>query len=70
MQLSPALLDCPSAFLSNKGSMLLEQGTLFGEQFDPFLSFQINNLLIFQSFCLKYSYYIFPKSFLDLKEKT
>ena len=57
------ILDWPSALLSNKGAFLLKQRALSGEQFDPILSFSINNLvLILQIFCLKYSYHSFPLS--------
>ena len=61
------ILDCPSALLSNKGALLLKQRALSGEQFDPILSFSINNLvLILQILCLKYSYHSFPISVLWL----
>ena len=61
------ILDCPSALLSNKGALLLKQRALSGEQFEPILSFSINNLvLILQIFCLKYSYHSFPISVLWL----
>ena len=36
----PVLLDCSSALLSNKGVLLLKRRALFGEQFDPILSFR------------------------------
>ena len=39
IQISPVLLDCLSALLSNKGALLLKQRALFGEQFDSILSF-------------------------------
>ena len=40
MQPPPALLDYPSARLSNKGALLLKQRTLFQEEFDSVLHFK------------------------------
>ena len=39
IQRPPVLLDCPSALLSNNNALLLKQRALFGERFDPVLSF-------------------------------
>ena len=39
IQPPPVLLNCPSALLSNKDVLLFKRRALFGEQFDPILSF-------------------------------
>ena len=39
IQPPPVLLGCPSTFLSNKGTLLLKQRAIFGEQFDSILLF-------------------------------
>ena len=60
----PVLLNWPSAFLSNKGALLLKWRALFGEKFDPILSFCLHNFLILHS--VKYSYHIFHITVLRL----
>ena len=54
IQHPPALLDCLSANLSNKGALLFEQTALLGEQFNSIFSFYIKSLFL-HSFRLKFS---------------